>query len=232
MPRKPITFVSSSGQSNTDIISRIHAANKSDAGQRHLLTSGLIDSYQRASLYGNKRFDSSKWLLQNLDKIALPCPVRLLDVGALRPVYSHHSWIDAFYIDLHPKHPAVQRADFLEYDGSFGIVCLSLVINFVGCPKKRFQMICRARRVLTFEPGVLFIVLPKAVLMNSRRMTTVHFESILNFVGFTVLQCHHSSKLSFYLCQRAAFPGTAPPPTPNLRRRGANNFRIMPVFDE
>lgn len=229
-PRIPLTF---SGERrlarHSDLISSIHAKNKADEGQELVLESGLIDEYQKASLYGNKHFDASRWLLANLCRKGLPKRARLLDVGSLRPVYAKYSWIDATHIDLHPRHPGILQQDLFTFepDSGFDVVCMSLVINFVGCPRRRYQMLVKARDLLR-PAGYLMIVLPRAVLDNSRRMTADHFVSICSRVGLTVLRSHTSAKLSFFLFARSE-PLLGPlPDAPKLKVSGANNFRITP----
>lgn len=115
---------------------------------------GGLDWYQKASQLGQSKArggDSSKWLIQTLnahckdvvDKTSKP--LRVLDIGAVAPdnYKPYSSWITAKPIDLNPQHPDIQKQDFLQMapptsdDTKFDIVCLSLVINFVGDPKDR-----------------------------------------------------------------------------------------------
>lgn len=226
--RKPITFKPAKA-ANNEIISRVHAENKKADSAQALFDTGLIDAYQQASLYGNKHFDSSKWLVQNMGP--MPKPLKLLDVGSLRPVYSKYNWIDATYIDLHSRHPQIKTADLLSFtpeDGQpFHVVCLSLVINFVGCPVKRYSMLEKARKLVIAESGLVFIVLPRAVLFNSRRMTVDYFNSILAHIGLSVVVQKHTKKLSMFITRHDA-PNhkVLPSKTPNLDMKGANNFRI------
>lgn len=233
--RKPITYQPAKA-ANNEIISRVHAENKKNSSAQALFDTGMIDAYQQASLYGNKHFDSSKWLIQNMGP--MPKPLKLLDVGSLRLVYSKYSWIEATYIDLHSRHPQIQTADlltFLPEDGKlFNIVCLSLVINFVGCPYQRFLMLRKARQLLdpNFKDGIVFIVLPRAVLFNSRRMTVDYFKSILSHTGLETIVEKHSKKLSMFITKSCPpILDSLPLKTPNLALSGANNFRIsvLPV---
>ena len=114
---------------------------------------GGLDWYQRASQLGQSKArggDSSKWLIQALkascraELDAAVKPLRVLDVGAVAPdnYAPHASWIHAKPIDLNPQHPDIEKQDFLCMDpppsmAMFDIVCLSLVVNFVGDPKDR-----------------------------------------------------------------------------------------------
>ncbi|CEP16953.1 hypothetical protein [Parasitella parasitica] len=114
---------------------------------------GGLDWYQKASKLGQSKArggDSSKWLIQTLNShcngLVDQCskPVKVLDIGAVAPdnYQPYSSWITAKPIDLNPQHPAIEKQDFLlmkppAKDDKFDIVCLSLVINFVGDPKDR-----------------------------------------------------------------------------------------------
>lgn len=113
---------------------------------------GGLDWYQKASQLGQSKSrggDSSKWLIQTLkshckEKLDTTTkPLRVLDIGAVAPdnYKPYASWITAKPIDLNPQHPDIEKQDFLQMkppsDAKFDIVCLSLVINFVGDPKDR-----------------------------------------------------------------------------------------------
>ncbi|KAH8550679.1 putative methyltransferase-domain-containing protein [Umbelopsis sp. PMI_123] len=113
---------------------------------------GGLDWYQRASKLGQSKArggDSSKWLMGVLQRESIPEryknePMRLLDVGALSPFnYEKYKWINTTPIDLNPQHYLIHQQDFLqmsppEKEGErFDIVCLSLVVNFVGDPVDR-----------------------------------------------------------------------------------------------
>lgn len=76
--------------------------------------------------------------------IALPCPHRLLEVGAVTPDNYRGCafWIDVTSIDLHSRHPSILEQDFLLMDQSqhreaWDIISLSLVLNFVPDGKDR-----------------------------------------------------------------------------------------------
>ncbi|KAI9282660.1 putative methyltransferase-domain-containing protein [Sporodiniella umbellata] len=127
---------------------------------------GGLDWYQKASQLGQSKArggDSSKWLIQTLKAHckeateSVEKPIRVLDVGAVAPDnYRSYSWITAKPIDLNPQHPDIQQQDFLKMvppseTDKFDIVCLSLVINFVGDPKDRGNsgvfMCCQTKRI-------------------------------------------------------------------------------------
>jgi hypothetical protein len=68
-------------------------------------------------------------------------------VGALKPdnYGSCLAWIDCTPIDLCSRHPSIQEQDFLlmdkvEHCGRWGLISLSLVLNFVPDPKTRGEM--------------------------------------------------------------------------------------------
>lgn len=69
----------------------------------------------------------------------------MLDVGAISPNNYHKesSWIETVAIDLNPQAEGITKADFLTYetDTKFNIVCLSLVLNFLGDPKDRGSLV-------------------------------------------------------------------------------------------
>jgi 25S rRNA (adenine2142-N1)-methyltransferase len=113
---------------------------------------GGLEWYQRASKLGQSKArggDSSKWLMGVLQRESIPerykdQPMRLLDVGALSPFnYEKYKWINTTPIDLNSQHHLIQQQDFLQMpppekeDERYDIVCLSLVVNFVGDPVDR-----------------------------------------------------------------------------------------------
>ena len=110
---------------------------------------GGLEDYQNASLTGAKYGETSKWLVQELEKIRGRQATRLLDVGAITgTAYHKYKSFNATYIDLNPQAEHVEKADFLEYAiprEPFDIVCLSLVVNFVGDLAKRGKSICSCR---------------------------------------------------------------------------------------
>lgn len=54
-----------------------------------------------------------------------------------------------------------------ELGGPYDVICLSLVVNFVGDPKKRGEMLKESTQMLK-ENGHIFIVLPLPCIENSR----------------------------------------------------------------
>ncbi|ORX86992.1 hypothetical protein BCR32DRAFT_215726 [Anaeromyces robustus] len=187
---------------------------------------GGLDAYQKASLLGQDKRrggDSSKWFIKQLlslkkpdeflndinyvaGKPTNPQTYSLLDIGAVSGsnYVKEGKWIKAKAIDLNPQDSLVEKADFFEYPipkEKYQILCLSLVINFVGDIKKRGIMIARANKFLV-KQGLLFIVLPNPCVNNSRYCTDDHFKKILEYLGFSLVTSHISRKLVYYLFRK------------------------------
>jgi 25S rRNA (adenine2142-N1)-methyltransferase len=84
-----------------------------------------------------------------------PPSMKLLDVGAITgEVYSKHKFLDVTSIDLNSQSSSVIKQDFFDRPipppaEKFDIVCLSLVINFLGDCAKRGEMLQRYDECLT-----------------------------------------------------------------------------------
>eukprot|EP00833_Pecoramyces_ruminatium_P008884 jgi/Orpsp1_1/1182916/evm.model.c7180000083156.1 len=203
-----------------EVLERLHAIDKE---MEHM---GGLDAYQKASLLGQDKRrggDSSKWFIKQLLSLKKPEPFKddknyvagkpsvpetysLLDVGAVSGSnYSKEGkWIKAKAIDLNPQDSLVEKADFFEFPipkEKYQILCLSLVINFVGDAKMRGIMIARANKFLVTQ-GLLFIVLPNPCVNNSRYCTDDHFRKILDYLGFSLVTSHVSRKLVYYLFRK------------------------------
>lgn len=126
---------------------------------------GGLKEYQQASMHGARHGDSSKWLIATLEKRHGRRPTRLLDVGAIAGTsYKKYKSIDATYIDINPQADHVIKSDFLEFpepEVPYDVVCLSLVLNFVGSIEDRVEMLVRAH-LFTQPEGYLYVVLPLA----------------------------------------------------------------------
>ncbi|KAJ2554684.1 25S rRNA (adenine2142-N1)-methyltransferase [Coemansia sp. RSA 1933] len=157
--------------------------------------------------------DTSRWLVPKLNELGFGKektrePLKLLDVGALssRNYVKERSWIDVLPIDLNSQERGIHKQDFLDIDPDravvlgddehdagisdlfakpFDVVCLSLVVNFVGDPVKRGDMLKQARRLLTPD-GILFLVLPLSCIANSRYFDDERLVAITKYLGFTV----------------------------------------------
>ncbi|KAI9017414.1 putative methyltransferase-domain-containing protein [Gaertneriomyces semiglobifer] len=179
---------------------------------------GGLHAYQRASLKGgNEKLGKGacgRWVIPHLRthyqaRVSDGRKWRLLDVGALYgETYSKcTSWLDIESIDLNPQNPAVKKQDFFERSlpasdaERFHVVCLSLVVNFVGDPELRGKMLVLAREFLLSD-GLLLLVLPLPCVTNSRYMTEKHLTGMLLSIGLELTASHQSKKLAFYLLRR------------------------------
>lgn len=185
--REPNDHVSEQDSAHAAVIAEYHALEKRIARtapgeelerlKAEQLRLGGLEIYQQASLTGAAQYgETSKWLMQQLDGLSIPKRLagkrrRLLDVGAIAGTsyFTYLDMVDPTYIDLNPQATHVIQADFLQFPlpsdptGLFDVVCLSLVINFVGSIPDRTEMLRRAHDFL--EPdGLLFVVLPLACL--------------------------------------------------------------------
>lgn len=147
---------------------RIAAASSAEERQTLLKEQdalGGLQEYQQASLHGARHGESSKWLVTELEKRHGRRETRLLDVGAIAGTsYKKYTSIKPTYIDLNPQAEHVIKADFRDYpvpEQPFDVVCLSLVLNFVGSIDDRVQILRRAHKFLKPE-GYLYTVLPRA----------------------------------------------------------------------
>eukprot|EP01105_Mastigella_eilhardi_P005919 TRINITY_DN17599_c0_g1_i1.p1 TRINITY_DN17599_c0_g1~~TRINITY_DN17599_c0_g1_i1.p1 ORF type:complete len:262 (-),score=70.16 TRINITY_DN17599_c0_g1_i1:57-842(-) len=219
------------------------ASQSGDAAGGEVDDAELLQRYQEASVLGatsaaHGKFSSAKWVCGMLPTLKAANgddpkkPVRLLDVGSLRNDFVGRHDLDVTAIDLNPCHPSVTKADFLEYEptGVFDVVCLCLVINFVGNPKQRGEMLVKAHQCLR-HGGLLFVLLPRACFENSRYFTHGHFHDMFTALGFTERHAKDSTKLSFYVLEKTGVPrdGLAGSFPKRLLRAGAarNNFVIM-----
>ncbi|KAJ1772783.1 25S rRNA (adenine2142-N1)-methyltransferase [Coemansia sp. RSA 1843] len=114
----------------------------------------------------------------------------------------------------------------------FDVVSLSLVVNFIGDPIKRGDMLKQARRLLA-PNGLLFLVLPLSCTANSRYFDDERLLSITQHLGFTQLYVHHTAKLAYHLYRltSASIP-IKPQETLRFKKQllhsapGRNNFSI------
>jgi len=236
MGKAPVTRVQAPKRiKNNKLISQYHATiNEQKSHESSDLDKlGGFEAYQNASLYGTKHGDTSKWLLKELKslvkgrKFSAERKMKLLDVGALAHNYLDAKWIKTDAIDLHPRLPGIKREDYLQFEPKEkkDVVCLSLVLNFVGDPFDRGEMIRRAHDHLAAD-GFLFVVLPRACVNHSRFMTLDHFTSLCASAGFQMKSHHLSMKLAYFLMSKST-PNTVSLLTePNLTAAGFNNFKI------
>ncbi|KAI8910278.1 hypothetical protein EDD86DRAFT_137035 [Gorgonomyces haynaldii] len=194
---------------------------------------GGLHLYQKASLKGGsikKGFAADQWLVPLLKQE--PKPMRMLDVGAISgELYQKYKFLQVVSIDLNSQTPAVIKQDFMlrpkpESDqDKFHIVCLSLVINFVGDITQRGDMLQHTRHFL-LENGLLYIVLPLPCINNSRYMDHEHFLLIMISCGYKIEHFKFSTKLAYYLF-RIQDPTRVNVPKKELHPGGKrNNFSI------
>lgn len=140
--------------------------------------------------------------------------LRLLDVGALSGTsYTAYPWIDVTSIDINPRSDEVIRSDFFDFpipsgtasEPKYDVVCLSLVINFIGDLSKRGEALLRAHRYLV-PAGWLYLVLPLACVTNSRYLTHERLQAILESCGWDIRRQEDSARLTRWLCQRKQGP--------------------------
>lgn len=171
---------------------------------------GGIDAYHKASFDGESNneygaFNASKWVLSEIPShLKKGRGIKLLDVGALVNHYVPVKWIDSVAINLNPTHESVSKCDIIDYkcdkeDDMFDVVVLSLVVNFEGDPRRRGEILRAARNLL--RPGgggLLYFVLPRACLDNSRYMKHSMLVKMFKSLGTKVVSQSTSNKLSLY----------------------------------
>lgn len=208
-------------------ISKGHTG-EAQAIQAQIDAAGGLAKYQEASIHGQstqRGGDTSKvlmeWLMEGAEderiSVGIGMKLRLLEVGALRPdnACSRSGLFEMERIDLHSQHPTIKEQDFmerpacaaenLEQDG-FDIVSLSLVVNFVGDPAERGEMLRRVASFLRPYPGHkestfpgLFLVLPAPCVTNSRYLDEERLNAIMQSIGYTRAKRKLSSKMVYYL---------------------------------
>ncbi|OCH95320.1 hypothetical protein OBBRIDRAFT_720830 [Obba rivulosa] len=217
--------------------------------EREIGELGGLEAYQTMSSIGqgNDRGGGSErvlvgWLKElRLHEDRKDGCLRLLEVGALKPdnYASCTSWISVTPIDLHSRHPAIVEQDFLlmseeEHRGTWDIISLSLVINFVPDAKDRGRMLRLAHSMLRLD-GLLFIALPLPCVLNSRYMTEEKFDGLIRVLGFTAIQTRWKpgGKMAYWLLRKTSGPSTrasdlAPyAKKTELRSGKRNNFVIL-----
>lgn len=159
--------------------------------------------------------------------------IRMLDVGALKVdnVCSRTPYFSVERIDLQSQHPEIKTQDFMQRplpstpEEHFDIVSLSLVLNYVGTPAGRGEMLLRVEKYLrrpkihgssgndsqegvmasTLDQGEnqllpsLFLVLPAPCVTNSRYLNEDKLEAMLKSLGYEMARKKLSAKLIYYL---------------------------------
>ncbi|KAM3073759.1 25S rRNA (adenine2142-N1)-methyltransferase [Clarireedia jacksonii] len=168
---------------------------------REIATQGGLETYQRASLIGQRNDrggDSSKILMEWLsplsarlkDQASRGTPLRMLEVGALS-INNASSRSHAFLverIDLNSQSEGITQQDFMERplpkDDSekFDIISLSLVLNYVPDGVGRGDMLLRTLKFLHAAPPTLN-----------------ELEAIMESLGYVMVKKKLSNKLVYYL---------------------------------
>ena len=157
--------------------------------------------------------------------------IRMLEVGALRidNACSRSSVFVVERIDLRSCHPGIETQDFMcrplpaTAADQFDIVSLSLVLNYVGTPVARGEMLQRVEKFLRrshcvkdrsggedsgrgtegmevhegLVPG-LFLVLPAPCVANSRYLDEERLENIMQRLGYVRARRKMSARLVYY----------------------------------
>lgn len=159
--------------------------------------------------------------------------IRILEVGALKVdnVCSRTPYFSVERIDLQSQHPEIKTQDFMQRplpstpEEYFDIVSLSLVLNYLGTPAGRGEMLLRVEKHLR-RPKIhvsggndlqqsamtprpyqeensllpsLFLVLPAPCVTNSRYLNEDKLEAMLNSLGYEMARKKLSAKLIYYL---------------------------------
>lgn len=177
---------------------------------------GGLEVYQKASLKGQDQTrggDSShvllKWLKNEGNELALEegQDRKLLEVGCLSVsnAVSKSTEFDTIdRIDLRSNDPLIKAQDFLKRplpkseQDKYHVISLSLVLNFVPVTADRGKMLQLTTKFL-HPQGLLFFVLPKACVENSRYLDGELFDSIMASLGYEKLEETTTDKLIYQL---------------------------------
>jgi 25S rRNA (adenine2142-N1)-methyltransferase len=191
---------------------------------------GGLNKYQEASKTGQleaRGGDTSKTLKEWLEESGISRPssqsdthqtIRVLEVGCLSPhnAISKVPGVHLHRIDLKSTHPLIVEQDFMQLalpkseSDKFDIVSLSLVLNFVPEHAKRGEMLMRTTKFMKLQAKedestaglpVLFLVLPRPCVTNSRYLTPNHLQAIMESIGYRLGKSRSSSKIFYSLWQ-------------------------------
>jgi len=201
---------------------------------REIATQGGLETYQRASLIGQRNDrggDSSKILMEWLSPLSARLKeqasrgvsLRMLEVGALstnNAVSRSHAF-QVERIDLNSQSEGITQQDFMERplpkddSDKFDIISLSLVLNYVPDGAGRGDMLLRTLKFLHTAPPALndfaewfpslFLVLPSPCVSNSRYMDEARLEAIMESLGYVMVKKKLSNKLVYYLWRLSSF---------------------------
>ena len=203
---------------------------KTERLKAEIEASGGLKMYQEASIIGQsaeRGGDTSRVLMESLlgarsseGLIEAHYKLRMLEVGALKTdnACSRSGLFEMKRIDLHSQHPHIEEQDFMQMhlpkpenqsEQGYDLVSLSLVVNFVGDPTQRGDMLKRVGSFLRPYTGgrnelaecvpALFLVLPAPCVTNSRYLDEGRLENIMESIGYRRAKRKLSSKLVYYL---------------------------------
>ena len=186
-------------------------------------TSSVLIEWVKATL----RNDSVATNTSTSTSNAKPRRLKLLEVGALSVdnACSRCGLFDVERIDLRSQQLGITEEDFMKRplplsdptseQDRFDVVSLSLVVNYVGDPAGRGEMLKRVSSFLRHRPSQkvstadneagaitmpsLFLVLPAPCVTNSRYLDERRLEGIMESLGYEVMKKKLSSKLIYYL---------------------------------
>ena len=205
--------------------------NETKAINAEMRAYGGLQKYQEASLQGQsaqRGGDTSRVLMKWLSELGFSPANRnpktlkpkMLEVGSLRldNYCSRSGMFEMRRIDLHSQHLKIEEQDFMTMqlpatnninNEGYDIVSLSLILNFVGDPAERGQMLGRVanflRQVSPIDESMgkafplLFLVLPAPCVSNSRYMDEARLRSIMESLGYELLKTKLTPKLLFHL---------------------------------
>jgi 25S rRNA (adenine2142-N1)-methyltransferase len=173
---------------------------------------GGLEEYQRVSRSGEADFNSSDWVIEELNKRFQKAKIALLDVGAIVHRYKENDArlnsdlkLKATSIDLHSKDKQVIQTDFFNFIEKkhllFDVVVLSLVLNFVPAPVERGKMLQKTAAKLK-KGGLVLIVLPVSCISNSRYFKFKVLERLLRRVGLHIKDSRSTEKMFFAVCEK------------------------------
>jgi 25S rRNA (adenine2142-N1)-methyltransferase len=220
---------------------------------------GGLESYQHASLIGqssDRGGDSSRILMDWLAAIVPQLKkhassgqqIRMLEVGALSTTNacSKSRLFEMERIDLNSQAEGITQQDFMErplpsdMKDKFDIISLSLVLNYVPDAAGKGDMLLRTLEFLKpphytesnfqdFLPA-LYLVLPAPCVTNSRYLDESKLQTIMESLGFAMVQKKLSNKLVYYLWRVVSKPPQRRPTFKKVEIRSGrdrNNFAIV-----
>lgn len=174
-------------------------------------------------------------------------PLSCLEVGALsttNEISKFPSLIEMTRIDLNSQGSGIQKQDFMERplpkseQERFDILSLSLVLNYVPDAPGRGEMLKRVTKFLgaanadiverSDKLPLLFFVLPRPCIDNSRYIDESRLLQIMDSLGFVPIKKKLTPKLCYYLLRWTGIGSAARFEKKKIRDGAAmNNFSIV-----